>query len=201
MARLFAERAITQVAYLLQHVSFGLNPELDKIRTENALDVVVHYPDSYHTERTAEFVADTVQIDIWSDRTTFDGNAANLPRWISGTSGPLRSLAEVFVRVTHANRDGATLGTMRKRSRRYSEAILRCLVNYPQLLDTTGYVLKAIPRSAEINLDDDTVTEGRRRIVDRVTIVLEVDLFESADGENSLSGGSLTNPTLVYETT
>lgn len=189
MAVLLAERAVGQVLAALQDITSGLSAELSAIAAERADAVTLACPDRWYVSPRAELSHDAVSVEVFSDVTNFVDQEKRLPAWTFGVREAMPSEVDVVIRLTHANRDLATLGTMRKRTERYMAAVVRVLRNFPQLMDTTGSIRWAQLREARTTTEDSIVDNENRVVVDRLTLTITVNMNEGSAGEGSASGG------------
>lgn len=198
MAVLLAERAVGQVLAALQHAN-GLETELTAIAGERGDGIVLNPPDRWYTAPRAELSYDSVSVEVFSDVTRFVDQEKRLPSWTVGVREAMPSEVDVTIRLTHANRDMASLPTMRKRTERYLAALARTLRNYPVLMDTSGNVRWAQLNEARTTTEDAIVDNENRVVVDRLTLSITVHLNEGASGEGESGGG--TPPTYTISET
>ena len=188
MAVLLAERAVGQVLVALQHAN-GLRFEIQAIAGERSDGIAMTEPDRWYTSPRSELSHDAVSVEVFSDVTRFVDQEKRLPSWTMGVREPMPSEVDVTIRLTHANRDLAPLGVMRKRTERYMAAIARVLRNYPTLMDSSGSVRWAQLNEARTTTEDAIVDNESRIVVDRLSIGITVNLNEASSGEGESGGG------------
>jgi len=189
MAVLLAERAIGQLLLALQDGTNGLAAELTKIQSERGDSITTAGPDRWYTAPRAELSSDAVAVEAFADVIRFVDQEKRLPAWTLGVREAMPSEIDVTIRLTHANRGMVPLGTMRKRTDRYTAALARVLRNFPTLMDTTGFVRWAQLREARTTTEDQIVDNEGRIVVDRLTMGITVNLNEGSSGEGVASGG------------
>lgn len=188
MAVLLAERAVGQVLVVLQDAN-GLGAEIQAIAGERSDGVAMMPPDRWYTSPRSELSHDAVSVEVFSEVTRFVDQEKRLPSWTLGVREAMPSEVDVTIRLTHANRDLAPLGVMRKRTERYMAAIARVLRNYPTLMDTSGSVRWAQLKEARTTTEDAIVDNESRIVVDRLSVGITVNLNEAASGEGESGGG------------
>ena len=175
MARFGAELAVAAVLYELQ---LSLSAILTRVETDadDGLDLTA--PDYYSDVELERFEADKVQVEVWAERVTFPLVGRDASTWHATIPREITQDVEIFIRVSHAKRDGVTRAQMHKRSMRYGAAVLRVLTDEP---DLHGWVSMVSPIDQEISREGD----GREMSFDRVTTHIEVRKTENNSGEGS----------------
>lgn len=189
MAVLLAERAVGQLLLALQDGTNGLGAELTKIATERADSITTAAPDRWYTAPRAELSSNAVSVEVFADVTRFVDQEKRLPAWTLGIREAMPSEVDLTIRLTHANRGMVPLGTMRKRTERYTAALARVLRNFPTLMDSTGFVRWAQLREARTATEDGIVDNEGRIAVDRLIFTITVNMNEGSTGEGVAGGG------------
>jgi hypothetical protein len=188
VAVLLAERAVAQVLVALQNAN-GLPSELTKIASERGDSITLPSADRWYTSPRAELSSDVVSVEVFAESTRFVDQEKRLPAWVAGVREALPSEVDIMIRLTHANRNMAPLGAMRKRTERYAAAIARVFRNYPTLMDSTGYIRWARLNEVRSATSDAIVDDGGRIVVDNLTFRITVNMNEGSAGEGQAGQG------------